>query len=111
MPRRSKHIAARQAALAKKKKKSGPRPAVIYRQPESPTVTQAEVMAAPPASAPSAEVPDFEVPVRAEAAPAVTTAPRGGLPASPYLSGDLARIGKLAAVLAVVLIVLAFVLG
>ncbi|MCH8283508.1 MAG: hypothetical protein IIC20_02910 [Chloroflexi bacterium] len=115
MPRRSKQIAARQAALAKKKKKTGPRPAIIFRPQESTTVTQAEVVATPPPVRPSAETPDFEVPVRARpapaSAPAAAAAPRGALPASPYLISDLKRIGRLAAVLMVVLIVLTFVIG
>ncbi|MEE9284974.1 MAG: hypothetical protein V3V35_04505 [Dehalococcoidia bacterium] len=119
MPKSSKRIAARQAALAKRKKKTGPRPAVIYQPSGSPATTQASVVAVPAAPPAGAEVPEFEVPERARgpltpsAAARATPAigPRRGLPASPYLRTDLGRTAKLAGVLLVVLVVLAFVLG
>ena len=136
MPKRSKRVAARQAALSKKKRKSTPRASALY-QGQTPTAPPARREAAPSAS-PEASVgtgttlPEFEVPEHVrqpEAAPepVIARAPapprfspkaavglgptRRELPRAPYLRGDMRRIGVLAVGLLVILAVLAVIIN
>ena len=123
MPKGSKKVAARQAALSRKKKSSK---TSVYRAPDAPPETDvAEDGLSAPAPAPTApaspgdSLPDFEVPREAVAAPLPQAVARTGADASrrgatgtrmPYLRTDLARTAKVGAVLVIALIVLAIVL-
>ena len=120
MPRKSKRVAARQAALSRKKKTSR---TSVYRAPEAPSKTAPSERAAPaprPAAAPVPDesLPEFAVPQAEAAAPAVqpavqaapVTGRRGAALRMPYLRSDLVSTVRAGSVLVAALIVLAFVL-
>lgn len=122
MPKPSKRMAARQAALAKKKKRGAPKQPQANQEPE--TEREADPVAA--ASFPRDEtaqapvnLPEFELPSKAARAtprtavgrPASGQTKRRLAPAMPYLKGDLRRTGMLATMLLITLIVLAFIIG
>ncbi len=120
MPRKSKRMAAKQAALSRKKKTSR---TSVYRAPEAPSKTApTERAAAPaprpaPAPVPDESLPEFAVPQEAEAPaprPVAQAAPvtgrRGVALRMPYLQSDLRSTAKAGVVLAAALVVLAFVL-
>ena len=119
MPRKSKRVAARQAALSKKKKTSR---TSVYRASEGPPKTPpAGQTAAPrPAAAPASaeDLPEFSAP-QAEAPASVPQLAARAVPAPdrraaalrmPYLRSDLTLTVKAGTVLVAALIVLAFVL-
>ena len=135
MPKKSKRVAARQAELSKKKRKSPPRASSLY-QGQAPTAppTPRETSPAPVpkeslgtgTALPEFEVPQHVRPPEAEAGAAIARAPspprfspramvgpttgRRELPRAPYLKSDIRRIGLLAAGLLVLLMVLALVI-
>ena len=120
MPRKSKRMAARQAALSRKKKSSR---TSVYRAPEEPSKTAPTQRAAPaprpaPAPVPDESLPEFAVPQEAETTPAPrpvaqaapVTGRRGAPLRMPYLQSDLRSTAKAGVVLAAALVALAFVL-
>ncbi len=120
MPKKSKRMAARQAALSRKKKSSR---TSVYRAPEEPSKTAPTQRAAAPAPRPAAapvpdeSLPEFAVPQEAEAPaprPVAQAAPvtgrRGVALRMPYLQSDLRSTARAGVVLAAALVALAFVL-
>ena len=122
MPKGSKKVAARQAALSRKKKSSK---TSVYRAPDAPPETDAAgngLSAPAPApmapSRPGDSLPEFEVPREDVAASLPQAVARTGADASrratgmrmPYLRADLVRTAKVGAGLVIALIVLAIVL-
>ena len=120
MPKKSKRMAARQAALSRKKKSSR---TSVYRAPEEPSKTAPTQRAAAPAPrraavpVPDESLPEFAVPQEADAPaprPVAQAAPvtgrRGAPLRMPYLQSDLRSTAKAGVVLAAALVALAFVL-
>ena len=126
MPKQSKRMAARQAALAKKKK-GAPKQPPVYRapaprpmpaEPEAPIVPGPAVQPVAPGidgGAVASVLPEFELPQRPSARQTPTraqmaTAQRRVTQRMPYLQTDLRLVGVLGAMLAVTLLVLALIL-
>jgi hypothetical protein len=131
MPKKSKRVAARQAELSKKKRKSAPRASALYQgqAPEAAPGGREATRSVPPEESvgTGTALPEFEIPEHVQqpeeavgpaipqaAAPprfspgaTVASAPgRSELPKAPYLRSDMRRIGTLAVGLLVTIVVL-----
>ena len=124
MPKGSKRVAARQAALSKKKKRSAPRPAESFEdgrarvaqplRPRTPTVSDGGVgLDLPEIQAPQTEERPSPSPRVAtlQAAGPTATSVRRPLPQLPHLKTDLKTSGVLALGVIAILIILSFFVG
>lgn len=118
MPRSSRRIAARQAELSRKKKRTGPRPSVVFEPPSeggAPESASAAAVAAPLTDSGSPAPTAVAAPQPAPAVfgrrnPEAAPNPRRQQLQTPYLAGDMRQIGIIAAGLLAVLIALSFVI-
>lgn len=113
MPKSSKKVAARQAALSKKKKRGGPRLTIpdnvtvaspSSSQAKSPPDTQQKPELDSPAG--PAAPPSIALPGRPQPVATTPRAPRTPLPLSPYFKADIKTIGLLALGLIVLLVII-----
>ena len=124
MSKGSKRVAARQAALSKKRKKSDPRPAVAYQRPDPRVTLPRPSVAEPDRQEPGEQqLPELQaageaiaprparLPARTQAPASASMPARRALPQLPHFRADLKTTGRLAVGMLVILVVLDLIIG